>query len=210
MNEWKIQSRSTVCQACERQFANKQVYHTILYEEKNELVRLDVCDDCWRSQYSQGALEKRGFVSYWQGIYEAPPPAPPEPIKRETAETLLRKLIELNDPKYIAPAFILAVMLERKRILKVKQELNNDGKRTFVYEHSKTAEVFSITDPKIDSSKIEEIQHTVSQLLETGIREDSKAGESENPNNPAVKVDVSEPAAQAEKPLVESIKQDQQ
>jgi len=189
---------------------DKQVYHTILYEEKNELVRLDVCDDCWRSQYSQGALEKRGFVSYWQGTYEAPPPAPPEPIKRETAETLLRKLIELNDPKYMAPAFILAVMLERKRILKVKQELNNDGKRTFVYEHSKTGEVFSITDPKIDSSKIEEIQHTVSQLLETGIREDSRAGESENPNNPAVKVDVSEPAAQAEKPLVESIKQDQQ
>ena len=41
------------------------------------------------------------------------PPPPSEPIQKQTAESLLRKLIELNDPKYIAAGYILAVMLER-------------------------------------------------------------------------------------------------
>ncbi|HON08193.1 MAG TPA: hypothetical protein PLW02_08865 [Verrucomicrobiota bacterium] len=171
MNEWKIQSRSHICQACGKSFEDKQVYHTLLFEQKNELIRLDLCDVCWQSQYNKKTDGKREFVSYWQGIYEAPPPAPPEPIKRETAETLLRKLIELNDPKYIAPAFILAVMLERKRILKVKQEVINDGRRVFIYEHSRTGDVFSITDPRIDDSQIEEVQKTVAYLLESGVPE---------------------------------------
>ncbi len=171
MNEWKIQSRSHICQACGKSFEDKQVYHTLLFEQKNELTRHDLCDTCWQSQYNKKTDGKREFVSYWQGIYEAPPPAPPEPIKRETAETLLRKLIELNDPKYTTPAFILAVMLERKRILKVKQEINTDGKRIFIYEHPKTGEVFSITDPRIDDSQIEEVQKTVANLLESGVPE---------------------------------------
>lgn len=189
MNEWKIQSRSSACQSCGKAFADKQVYHTFLYEHKNELIRLDVCDDCWRSQYSQGATEKKDFISYWQGTYETPPPAPPEPIKKETAETILRKLTKLNDEKYIAPAFILAVMLERKRVLKVKQELNNDGKRIFIYEHSKTGEVFSILDPRIDSSMIEQVQHTVAQLLENGIPEEKTETSSDNIQCSAVQQD---------------------
>ena len=44
-------------------------------------------------------------------------------IQKETAETILRKLIEQNDPRYAPAAYILAVMLERKRILKVKEQI---------------------------------------------------------------------------------------
>src|SRR5437867_2522624 len=97
MNEWNIQSRSHACQSCEQSFADKQVYHTLLFDEKSELLRPDVCEKCWASQY-QNSTERKGFVSHWQGIYEAPPAAPPEAIQKENAETLLRKLIELNDP----------------------------------------------------------------------------------------------------------------
>jgi hypothetical protein len=101
MNEWRIQARSHICQACGNSFENKQVYHTLLFEQKNELIRQDLCDNCWQSQYNKTSDKKHEFVSYWQGIYEVPPPPPPEPIKRETAETLLQKLIEQNNPNFI-------------------------------------------------------------------------------------------------------------
>lgn len=170
MNEWKIQSRSNVCQHCGQKFADKQVYHTMLFEEKSNLSRLDVCDSCWQSQFAHGANYKKGFISYWQGIYTIPP-APQEPIKKETAETLLRKLIELNDPNYSAAIFIIAVMLERKKILKVKEELRLDSKRVFVYEHSKTGDVFSVADPELQLTQLEEIQKNVSALLKFGLPE---------------------------------------
>jgi len=168
MNEWNIQSRARACQACEKAFADKQAYHTLLFDEKHEFRRLDICDLCWQGQYSQGASDRKGFVSYWQGVYEAPPAAAPDAFQKENAESLLRKLVELNDPRYAAAGYILAVMLERKRILKVKEQLVQDGRRTFVYEQPKTGDVFTIPDPNLQLSQLEQVQRDVASLLEHG------------------------------------------
>src|SRR5438552_6500026 len=126
MTDWNIQSRGHACEACGKTFADKDIYHTLLFDEKADFRRSDICHACWVKQYSEGARERKGFVSYWQGIYEAPPP-PTDPIRKENAESLLRKLIELNDARYIPAAYILAVMLERKRLLKIKEQLTRDG-----------------------------------------------------------------------------------
>jgi hypothetical protein len=168
MNEWNIQSRARACQACEKAFADKQAYHTLLFDEKHEFRRMDICDPCWQGQYSQGASDRKGFVSYWQGVYEAPPAAAPEAIQKENAESLLRKLVELNDPRYAAAGYILAVMLERKRLLKVKEQLVQDGRRTFVYEQPKTGDLFTIPDPNLQLSQLEQVQRDVASLLEHG------------------------------------------
>src|SRR5260370_38040242 len=102
----------------------------------------------WEKKFGVGRWEPNAFFSYWQGVFEAPP-AQPDPIQKETAESRLRKLIELNDPRYIPAGYILAVMLERKRLLKVKEPVVSDGRRVFVYEHPGTAEVLTIVYPDL-------------------------------------------------------------
>jgi len=169
MNEWNIQARSHHCQACELAFRDQQVYHTLLFDEKHDFRRLDICEPCWQSQYSHGASERKGFVSYWHGTYEAPPPAPAEAIQKENAESLLRKLIEVNDPKYAAAGYILAVMLERKRLLKVKEQFLRDGQRSFIYEHPRTGDLFTIPDPNLQLTQLEQVQRDVASLLEHGL-----------------------------------------
>jgi hypothetical protein len=169
MNDWNIQSRAHVCQGCGGPFADKQAYHTLLFDDKQVLHRLDVCDACWQGQYRHGTSERKGFISYWQGIYEAPPAAPSDPIQKASAESLLRKLIELNDPKYIPAGYILAVMLERKRILKVKEQMVRDGQRVFVYEHAKEGDVFTVPDPDLQLNQLEQVQRDVAALLEHGL-----------------------------------------
>ncbi|HTL57413.1 MAG TPA: hypothetical protein VL361_17140 [Candidatus Limnocylindrales bacterium] len=144
------------------------MYHTLLFDERAEFRRLDICQSCWDKQFSQGARERKGFISYWHGTYEAPPP-PADPIQKETAESLLRKLIELNDRQYIPAAYILAVMLERKRVLKVKEQIVRDEGRFFIYEHPKTGEVFTILDPNLQLNQLESVQHDVAALLEHGL-----------------------------------------
>ncbi|MEI7731393.1 MAG: hypothetical protein WCO56_17600 [Verrucomicrobiota bacterium] len=171
MNDWHIQSRAHACQACGRHFADKQPYHTLLSDHKSELLRQDICVDCWAAQHSHGSQDRKGFVSHWQGVYETPPAAPPDAIQKETAETLLRKLVELNDPKYTPSTFVLAVMLERKRLLKVKEQLKRDGQRIIIYEHAKNGDLFTIADPNLQLNHIEQVQHDVAQLLEHGLPE---------------------------------------
>jgi len=168
MNEWNIQSRAHACEACAQSFADKQSYHTILIEDRAELRRTDICESCWQKQNAD-ARTRAGFISHWQGLYEAPPAAPVDPIQKDTAETLLRKVIELNDPQYIPAAFILAVMLERKRLLKVKEQLQREGRRVFVYEQPKTGDVFTIVDPDLRMDQLEQVQRDVAQLLEHGL-----------------------------------------
>jgi len=169
MNEWNIQSRSRHCQACETPFADKQPYHTVLLEEKQEYHRLDICPSCWESQYRDGASERKGFISQWQGIYHAPPAAPVDAIQKESAESLLRKLIEANDPKHGPVCYILAVMLERKRILKVKEQVQGASGRVFIYEHGATGDVFTIADPNLQLNQLEEVQRDTAQLLAHGL-----------------------------------------
>ena len=168
MIDWNIQSRAHACQACGKPFLDDQPFHTLLFDQKRGYERLDVCEPCWRAQYSQGATSRKGFISHWQGVFELPT-VQSEPIRKENAESLLRKLVEVNDPKHGPACFILAVMLERKRVLKVKDQTQRDGQRVFIYEHPKTGDLFTITDPNLRLDQLDEVQRDVAQLLEHGL-----------------------------------------
>jgi hypothetical protein len=169
LNEWNIQSRARGCQACQKPFADKEPYHTLLLEEKQEYSRLDICHSCWDAQYREGASDRKGFISHWQGVYQVPPAAPPEAIQKESAESLLRKLIESGDPKYGPVCYILAVMLERKRLLKVKEQFQRDDRRVFIYEQPRTGDLFTITDPNLQMNQLEEVQRATADLLAHGL-----------------------------------------
>jgi len=166
MNEWNIQSRAPACEACAQPFADKQPYRTILFAEKNELHRSDVCEPC--AQKAGDPRTRTGFISQWQGIFETPPPVV-DAIQKDTAESLLRKLIAQNDPQHAPAAYILAVMLERKRILKVKEQIKSEGRRVFIYEQPKTGDIFTIADPDLHLDQLELVQRDVAQLLEHGL-----------------------------------------
>ena len=186
MNEWNIQSRASACESCAQPFADKQPLHTLLFDEHAEdLRRMDICEACWQSQFSDGARERKGFISHWQGIFEVPPPVV-DAIQKETAETLLRKLIEQNDPRYAPAAFILAVMLERKRVLKVREQIVRDGKRVFIYEQPGTGDIFTIADPDLHLDQLEAVQRDVAALLEHGLNPSASADESASARQAAI------------------------
>lgn len=167
MNEWNIQSRAHACEACTQPFADKQPYHTILFEEGKELRRSDICEPC--AQKNGETRERTGFISQWNGTYEVPPAQPVEAIQKETAENVLRKVILENDPRFAPAAYILAVMLERKRILKVKEQFQRDGQRIFIYEQPKTGDIFTIADPNLRLDQLEQVQRDVAMLLEPSV-----------------------------------------
>lgn len=169
MIEWNIQSRAHACQSCAKTFVDKEPFHTLLFDQRHGYDRLDVCEACWKSQYSQGATDRKGFISHWQSVYLVPPAAPPDAIQKDTAETLLRKLVERNEPEHAAARYILAVMLERKRILKVKAQFTEEGRRVFIYEYPKTGDLFNIADPNLQLDQLQEVQRDVANLLEHGL-----------------------------------------
>lgn len=181
MNEWNIQSRGHSCYVSGHHFAEGESFHTILLDQRQGFERLDLCTEAWKS-HGPEILARPNLVSHWSGTYHAPPAKPPEAIGRDDAESLLRKLLELRDETYCAACFILAAMLERKRILKVKAQLREDGRRLFVYEQTSTGDVFTVLDPNLQLHQLDAVQHQVAGLLANGLP--GEGAPNEEPFNP--------------------------
>ncbi len=102
--------------------------------------------------------------SFWKTRYEPLPESAPEPLAKENAEQLFRRLIASENPPVNA-CYVLAAMLERKRILKqIKTETAEKG-RILIYEHGATGDVFIVPDPGLRLDELEHVQNEVAQLL---------------------------------------------
>ena len=128
--DWPIKQRSEICNATHRPFAPGELFYTLLYREGDGFRREDLSEEAWRDRN-----ENIQPFSFWKTKFEPAPPPAPEALPKENAEQLFRRLITQPEPPENA-CFVLAVMLERKRILKVKEQIKSEGKRIFVYERS--------------------------------------------------------------------------
>jgi hypothetical protein len=87
-------------------------------------------------------------------------------MKKESAETLLRNMVAKEDADDTNAIYILAVMLERKKILVEKDvQTREDQTKIRVYEHKKTGETFLVIDPELKLAEIEKVQEEVVGLL---------------------------------------------
>ena len=172
--DWKIRSRSHACSHTGDKFVDGQQFYTALFSEgkAGELVRKDFSLESWEAVQS----ELKPF-SFWKTTYEAPPPpdAKPEVVEKESAEALLRRLIEEGEPHTENARYILAIMLERKKILRQTDTQFTDDNRLLIYEHSKTGEVFIVLDPQLKLSEVEAVQAQVADLLGGDNKEDEQA-----------------------------------
>lgn len=155
--------------SCQNGFEDGSFYRTLLYDRAEGIERLDICQTCWKDQYADGGNEKKDFVAHWQGTYEAPPPPEAEPIQKNTAEDLLRELLEKKEDSFKAAIYILSAMLERKRILRLHEKLKKEGRKWFAYEFGKSGEVFTVEDPELQLAQLDAVQQQVADLMEYGL-----------------------------------------
>ncbi len=180
--EWNVRSCADQCVACQKKFADRETLTSRLRFTEAGYLREDFCAACWPQREAQGA----GEVSVWSATWAAPAPKAPEALKKETAESLLRELMETDDPAKRNVIFILAVMLERRRILVEKevQMPEGTGQKIRVYEHKQTGESFVVPDPQLRLLEIEGVQREVMELL--GIPPPAGKGGNVPPPVPAV------------------------
>ena len=163
---WNIRSRSHTCAHTGATFADGETFYTALFEDAktDELVRRDYSVESWEAV--RGELHP---FSIWKSIYEAPRhEEKPEVTEKEGAEGLLRRLIEEDNIGTENTRYILAVMLERKRILKQTATRDTDDASFLIYEHPKSGEVYIIRDPELRLDQVEAVQREVSVMLGYG------------------------------------------
>ncbi len=161
-SSWEVRSRATHCTATGEAFADGQPIMSRLVDADGEV-------NTRREDYALAAWTKElhdASTYCWKTVFKLPPPRAQSAFKPENAEEALRELLELRDPALGNTLFILAVLLERKRIL-VEQGAQRDaeGRLMRIYEHKDTAETFFIHDPELALDRIAEVQQEVALRL---------------------------------------------
>lgn len=158
VENWSVRKCSKVCDKCEKAFADKEAIYSRLSFEQGEYVREDFCKECW-DKSDPG-------LSSWKTVFIVPPPPAEETVKKENAESLLRKLMAKENEEDLNAIFILTVMLERKKILVERDvKTTEDGRKLRIYEHKKTNESFAVIDPELKLDELEMVQEEVVVLL---------------------------------------------
>ncbi len=159
-NDWPIKQRSSACARTQRAFEPGEQFYTLLFREGDGFRREDLSEEAWAARN-----ENIRPFSFWKTRYEPPPPVPPEPLAKQTAEELLRRLLGQDDSAHRNACYVLAAMLERKRVLKqIKTDQSDDGS-ILVYEHTKTGEVFLVPNANLRLDEVETVQREVAELI---------------------------------------------
>lgn len=166
---WHIRSRARQCAITDQPFEEGETIVTALFPDPGSSGYL-------RKDFSLEAWDDRGedaepAFSCWRSTYE--PPVRQEkadPMQKEDPETLLRRLVDEDEEHTDNVRYILAVMLERRKLLRETDAQAIPTGVLRVYEHRKTGEAFLIRDPNIPLDEVEKVQEEVILLLEHGGR----------------------------------------
>lgn len=157
-NEWAIKERANACAVTHRPFTAGEYFYTLLFRDANGYQREDLSEEAWRQRN-----ENIQPFSFWRTRYEPAPP-PTDPLPKENAEQLFRRLVSSEKPPANA-CYVLAAMLERKRVLKQIKTEDSENGRVLIYEQGSTGDVFIVPDPGLRLDELESVQNEVAQLL---------------------------------------------
>jgi len=186
--EWNIQARALQCAVSGRPFEKGERIYSALYWRDGQYARVDLNEESWKARNDN--IEP---LSAWQTDFVPPPPPEPETLRKDDAESLLRRLVSENAPGTLNARYILALMLERKKVLRQVERQRNEGLSVLVYEHLPTGEVWLIEDPGLKLGELKTVQEEVAHLLDGGASTDPVL-----PLNPAPSAEqVSETSAES-------------
>lgn len=155
-----IPKRGSACHRCSLQFSSgKTLISRLCLNNKGEIYRFDSCCEC----QEHSSMEK-GEISSWKttvpnekktfGVKQK------EEIAKETFENLVR---EGNGPP--AKIYLLALYLERRRLLVRRGALQEDGADVLFFESVQTGDLYPVPLMSVNQIELNEIGEDLKNIF---------------------------------------------
>ena len=161
---WSIKSRARECAESGDAFQSGQKIRAAIFPdpESSGYLRKDYTIEAWENREG----EENPF-SCWLTTYEPPvTEEKAEDVVEDDPETLLKRLVDEEEEHTENARYILAVMLERKKLLRETDTQEIPSGILRIYEHRKSGDVYIIKDPQISLTDVDRVQEEVRQLLD--------------------------------------------
>ena len=163
--DWKIRSRSSKCGFSGKDFADGEEFYTCIFKDPDSdgFLRKDFSTAVWEE--ARATLRQEPY-SRWKSVFRLPEVEPEaDAIHDNSAEGMLRKMLDEDDPATENTRYILALMLERKKVLLPVDVKQSEARRLLFYEHKESGDVFIVADPQLKLDEIGTIQAEITSLL---------------------------------------------
>lgn len=161
---WSIKSRARECAASGVAFESGQKIRAAIFPDPDSsgYLRKDFTQEAWASREEDIVPFSTWLTTYEPPVHEDKA----EDVVNQDPETLLQKLVEEDEEHTENVRYILAVMLERQKLLRETDTQQVPSGILRVYEHRKTGDVYLIKDPQIPLSDVDKVQEEVRELLD--------------------------------------------
>jgi hypothetical protein len=158
--DWRIGKKGRACGGCSTPFPYDVPFHSAIFLEKEEFLRRDLCAACF-------AAAPSAPYSQWVAVIPKP-----EPNKRVfdlgLAAEFLRKLAGEGDPARGALAHLLALLLVRKRLVRLTDLPAKDGLPRARVEFHDGREPLEIPAPHLSEDDVPSLREELGRLLDLG------------------------------------------
>jgi len=165
--DWNIAKSERRCARCGRGFSEEEEYYSALYDTGAEFERRDFCTACWEAPDTPPSGEP---FSFWKA--EVPKADQPKKLfvdNNVIFDFFCRLASEEDQPVKRNFRYILGLMLMRKKRLKLKDVLRQNGKEYLVLRRSRTKEMHRVLDPKLTEEELLQVRAELTQILETEV-----------------------------------------
>jgi len=165
--DWNIAKSEHRCTTCDKEFGEGEAYHSALYDTGAEFERRDFCVDCWAAP---DATCRDEAFSFWKTVV----PTQDQPRKVFVDDAVIfdffqRLAAEESQPVKRNFRYILGLMLMRKKKLKFKDVVRENGHEYLVLRRSRTKEEHRVLDPKLSEEELLQVRAELTQILETEV-----------------------------------------
>jgi hypothetical protein len=177
----RLDRRAPACMQCERVFSDGETIVSAITpgEEEQSFLRRDLCEACFEAQ---GGAE--GVHSLWRSR-QPERIADPHRVDFELAGQFLERLLREKDPAQAELAWVLSLLLARKRRVKLHERRDADGRRLALLAFPGSEEDLEVelAVPDLRAIDVDRLQHDLARLF--GFAAPDPSGEAAAPEGTA-------------------------
>ncbi len=160
-SDWTMPKQADACVACGRTFEIGESFTAYLHDTPTGYERRDFCGAC-------PAPEAERAVGFWRAHRNSPRPHKAQAIDREAILAFFERLGGAAEPEKVQFRFVLALLLWRKRVLKLDTTDNDGAVEFWVFHEVRTGRSHRIARPPLDEPQLDRLSAQLESLLTGG------------------------------------------
>jgi hypothetical protein len=159
---WKIAKPSACCCSCQARFQPGQVCYSVLYDRNAVFERRDYCSTCFH------AAPPADCFSFWRNTVPEEDFSARRKVRLdvEALLDLFKNLGGAPEPKRAAFRYVLALMLARKRVLKLEgSRRGREGGEMLLFSERQSESRHEVAQPALSETELAEVSDELGRLL---------------------------------------------